>query len=107
MPAWAGLALSAAWGLATFLQLGRRGEIEPSRLEEARVAAAEALAVHRAGTNRFELAWSLHLVGMIDVKSGRFADAAAAFREAAQIFIADNDLSSYNNWYCEHSSCRC
>ena len=83
----------AAWGLATFLQLGRRGEIEPSRLEEARVAAAEALAVHRAGTNRFELAWSLHLVGMIDVKSGRFPDAAAAFSEAAQIFTADNDLS--------------
>jgi len=30
---------------------------------------------------------------MIDVKSGRFADAAARFGEAAQIFTADNDLS--------------
>jgi tetratricopeptide (TPR) repeat protein len=83
----------AAWGLATFLQMGRRGSIDPVRLDEARAAAAEALAVHRAGTNRFELAWSLHLAGMIDVKSGRFAGAAAAFREAAQIFTDDNDLS--------------
>ncbi len=83
----------AAWGLATFLQLGRRGEIDPSRLEEARVAAHEALAVHRGGTNRFELAWSLHLAGMIDVKRGEFAGAAAAFREAAQIFTDANDLS--------------
>jgi hypothetical protein len=30
---------------------------------------------------------------MIDVKRGDFAAAAAAFREAAQIFTADNDLS--------------
>lgn len=83
----------AAWGLATFLQLGKRGEIEPSRLEEARVAAHEALAIHRRGTNRFELAWSLHLAGMIDVKRGEFGEAASAFREAAQIFTSDNDLS--------------
>ena len=83
----------AAWGLATFLQLGKRGEINPSQLEEARVAAKEALAIHRTGTNRFELGWSLHLVGMIAVKRGDFAEAAAAFREAAQIFTDDNDLS--------------
>ena len=83
----------AAWGLATFLQLGKRGEIDTSQLEEARVAAHEALVIHRAGTNRFELAWSLHLVGMIAVKRGDFAEAAAAFREAAQIFTDDNDLS--------------
>ena len=83
----------AAWGLATFLQLGRRGTIEPSRLAEARAAAQEALAVHRTGTNRFDLAWSLHLAGMIGVKVGDFADALTAFREAAQIFTEDNDLS--------------
>src|SRR3989475_1388384 len=83
----------AAWGLATFLQLGRRGTIEPSRLAEARAAAQEALAVHRTGTNRFDLAWSLHLAGMIGVKGGDFADALSAFREAAQIFTEDNDLS--------------
>jgi tetratricopeptide (TPR) repeat protein len=83
----------AAWGLATFLQFGRRGQVDPSRLEEARVAVQEALAVHRAGTNRFDLAWSLHLAGMIDVKRGEFASALAAFREAAQIFTEDNDLS--------------
>ena len=83
----------AAWGLATFLQLGKRGEMEPARLEEARVAAHEALAIHRKGTNRFELAWSLHLAGMIDVKRGEFGEAAAAFREAAEIFTSGNDLS--------------
>jgi predicted ATPase/class 3 adenylate cyclase len=83
----------AAWGLAMFLQLGRRGQVGPSRLEEARVTVQEALAVHRAGTNRFDLAWSLHLAGMIDVKRGEFASALAAFREAAQIFTEDNDLS--------------
>jgi hypothetical protein len=83
----------AAWGLATFLQMGMRGTVMQSRLDEARVAAAEALAVHRAGTNRFELGWSLHLVGMIEVKSGNYRAAAAAFRESAGIFSADNDLS--------------
>jgi predicted ATPase/class 3 adenylate cyclase len=83
----------AAWGLATFLQLGQPGKIGASRLEEAGVAAQEALAVHRAGSNRFELAWSLHLTGMIDVKRGAFAEAGTAFRESAQIFTEDNDLS--------------
>jgi len=83
----------AAWGLATFLQFGRRGEVDPSRLEEARLAVEEALAVHRAGTNRFDLGWSLHLAGMIDVKRGEFARALAKFREAAQIFTQDNDVS--------------
>jgi tetratricopeptide (TPR) repeat protein len=83
----------AAWGLATFLQFGRRGQVDPSRLEEARLAVEEALAVHRAGTNRFDLGWSLHLAGMIDVKRGEFARALAKFREAAQIFTQDNDVS--------------
>src|SRR3989441_989211 len=83
----------AAWGLATFLQLARRGTIQPSRLAAARAAAQEALAVHRTGTNRVHLAWSLHLAGMIGVKGGDFADALSAFREAAQIFTEDNDLS--------------
>jgi len=83
----------AAWGLATFLQLGRRGEVDPARLEEASLAVQDALAVHRDGTNRFDLAWSLHLAGMIAVKRGDFAAAMPAFREAAQIFTEDNDLS--------------
>jgi predicted ATPase/class 3 adenylate cyclase len=83
----------AAWGLATFLQFGRRGTIDPARLEEASVAVAEALAVHRDGTNRFDLAWSLHLAGMVDVKRDHFESAISALREAAQIFTEDNDLS--------------
>src|SRR5438093_1333979 len=83
----------AAWGLATFLQLGRRGEMDPARLEEASLAVQDALAVHRDGTNRFDLAWSLHLAGMIAVKRDDFAAAMSAFREAAQIFTEDNDLS--------------
>src|SRR5216110_787814 len=83
----------ASWGVATFLQLGRRGEIDPSVLERALAAASEALAVHRAGTNRFDLAWSLHLTGMIHLKMGQFAKATADFREAASIFAADDDLT--------------
>ncbi|PYO83087.1 MAG: hypothetical protein DMD68_10225, partial [Gemmatimonadetes bacterium] len=83
----------ASWGVATFLQLGRRGEINPSVLERALAAASEALAVHRTGTNRFDLAWSLHLTGMIHLKMGQFAKATADFREAASIFAADDDLT--------------
>ena len=83
----------AAWALATFLHFGRRGTIDPANLEEAHRYVQEALAVHREGTNRFDLAWSLHLSGMIDIKRGEFAGAASAFREAAQIFTDDNDLS--------------
>jgi tetratricopeptide (TPR) repeat protein len=83
----------AAWGLATFLQMGRRGEVDRARLDEASVAMQDALAVHRDGTNRFDLAWSLHLAGMIAVKRDNFAAAMSAFREAAQIFTDDNDLS--------------
>jgi predicted ATPase len=83
----------AAWGLATFLQMGRRGEVDRARLDEASVAMQDALAVHRDGTNRFDLAWSLHLAGMIAVKRDNFAAAISAFREAAQIFTDDNDLS--------------
>ena len=83
----------ASWGVATFLQLGRRGEINPSVLERALAAASEALAVHRTGTNRFDLAWSLHLTGMIHLKMGQFTKATADFREAASIFAADDDLT--------------
>jgi predicted ATPase/class 3 adenylate cyclase len=83
----------AAWALATFLHFGRRGTIDPAQLEEAHGYVQEALAVHRAGSNRFDLAWSLHLAGMIDIKRDDFAGATAAFREAAQIFTDDNDLS--------------
>jgi hypothetical protein len=83
----------AAWGLATFLQMGRRGQVDRARLDEASVAMQDALAVHRDGTNRFDLAWSLHLAGMIAVKRDNFAAAVSAFREAAQIFTDDNDLS--------------
>ena len=53
----------------------------------------EALSIHRERTNRFDVAWDLHLLGMIDVKLGRFEDAATSFREAARMFTADDDLS--------------
>jgi hypothetical protein len=73
--------------------MGRRETVDAARLEEASVAVQEALAVHRDGTNRFDLAWSLHLAGMIDVKRDHFESAISAFREAARIFTDDNDLS--------------
>lgn len=83
----------ASWALATYLHFGRPGEVERSKLEEARALTEEALAIHRERTNRFDVAWDLHLLGMIDVKLGRFDDAATSFREAAGLFTADNDLS--------------
>ena len=83
----------ASWALATYLHFGRPGEVEPAKLEEARALTEEALSIHRERTNRFDIAWDLHLLGMIDVKRGRLNEAAQSFREAAGLFAADNDLS--------------
>jgi predicted ATPase/class 3 adenylate cyclase len=84
----------AAWALATFLQFGPPGEVDPAKLAEAHPAALEALAIHRETTNRFDVGWDLHLVGMIELKMGKLDEAAGRFRDAAAIFIPDNDLSA-------------
>jgi predicted ATPase/class 3 adenylate cyclase len=83
----------ASWGIATFLQFGKRETIGREALERALAAASEALSVHRQGSNRFDLAWSLHLLGMVHVKLDAYADASREFREAAELFRAADDLS--------------
>lgn len=83
----------AAWALATYLHFGQFGKVERAKLDEALALVEEALAAHRLTTNRFDLAWDLHLLGMISVKLARFDDALRAFREATALFTEDNDLS--------------
>ena len=83
----------AAWALATFLHFGAPGKADPAKLAEALPAAQEALAIHRGLTNRFDVAWDLHLLGMVELKMGRLDDAIGRFREAAAIFMADDDVS--------------
>jgi tetratricopeptide (TPR) repeat protein len=86
-------AARALWGVATFLQFGQRGSIPRATLEEALAAVREALAVHRAGTNRFDLAWSLHLTGMVEMKLDHVPETDAALREATTLFNEDSDLT--------------
>jgi predicted ATPase/class 3 adenylate cyclase len=83
----------AAWALATYLHLGAPGTVERTKLDEALVAAEEALSIHRSTTNRFDVSWDLHLLGMIYLKLGRLDESASTLREAAHRFMADNDLS--------------
>jgi len=83
----------ASWALATYLHWGPPGTVDRAKLEEALTAAEEALSIHRGATNRFDVSWDLHLLGMIYVKLGRLDDAARTFREAAELFAADNDIS--------------
>ena len=83
----------ASWALATYLHFGVPGKVERAKLEEALAAVQEALSIHRGATNRFDVSWDLHLLGMIYVKLGRLDDAARTFAEAAELFKADNDLS--------------
>jgi predicted ATPase/class 3 adenylate cyclase len=83
----------ASWALATFLHFGAPGTVERAKLDEALAAVQEALSIHRGTTNRFDVSWDLHLLGMIYVKLGRLDDAARTFVQAAELFAADNDLS--------------
>src|SRR5438093_395611 len=83
----------ASWALATYLHFGVPGKVERAKLEEALAAVQEALSVHRGATNRFDVSWDLHLLGMIYVKLGQLDEASRTFAEAAELFMADNDLS--------------
>ena len=86
-------AARAAWALATYLHLGPRGKVEPAKLHEALAAAESALAVHRGTSNRFDVAWDVHLLGMIKLKLDRLDEALEDFREAAALFQEDQDIS--------------
>jgi predicted ATPase/class 3 adenylate cyclase len=43
--------------------------------------------------DRFSLGWALHLLGVVAVKTGAFAEARAAFREALSLFAEAADVS--------------
>jgi predicted ATPase/class 3 adenylate cyclase len=83
----------ASWALATYLHFGVRGTIPRAQLGEALAAVEDALAIHRATTNRFDVAWDLHLRGMIHLKLDNLEAALHDFREAATIFTEDRDVS--------------
>ncbi len=83
----------ASWALGSFLQLGPRGAIERARLEEALAAAREALVTHRTTGNRFDLAYALHLTGVILYKLDRFAESRRDLIEGATLFLEDRDIS--------------
>jgi tetratricopeptide (TPR) repeat protein len=75
------------------MQIGPRGGIDPARLEEALAFAQEALATNRTTGNRFDLAYALHLVGVIQYKRGRFEESRRALAEGGAIFLEDHDIS--------------
>ena len=83
----------AAWAFGSFLQLGPPGRVARPQLAEALASARRALAVYRTAANRFDLAWALHLTGLVQRKLGEFAGAGADFREAAKLFREDHDVS--------------
>lgn len=83
----------ASFALATYLHFGAPGQVEPAKLEEAHAPVQEALSIPRESTNRFDVGWDLHLLGMIEVKRGHLDEAAKRFREAATLFTEDNDVS--------------
>jgi len=83
----------ASWALGSFLQLGPRGGIARSTLEEALAAAEEALATNRALGNRFDLAYAQHLNGVVLYKLGRFDESRRALSEGVTLFDEDRDIS--------------
>ena len=84
----------ASWALASLLQ---QASLAPSgeQLEHALAYAREGLAEHRILGNRFDAAWSLHLVGLITLKLGDADGAEPPWREALEMFREVSDVSGY------------
>jgi len=83
----------ASWALGSQLQIGPRGAISPAELEEALALTQEALATNRATGIRFDLAYALHLAGVIQYKLGRFEESRRALIEGGTLFLDDHDIS--------------
>ena len=81
----------AAWALATNYQRGPDPQHED--LLRARELAADALAQHRTLGNQFDLAWDLHLTGIIALKLGEYARSASDWEEALRFFDRVGDSS--------------
>ena len=59
----------------------------------ARQMGAEALGEHRRLSNQFDLAWDLHMTGLVELKLGEADAACRAWTEATDLFIAAGDMS--------------
>jgi hypothetical protein len=59
----------------------------------ARNLIGEALQVHRALSNQFDLVWDLHMAGLIELKLDELVAARAAWTEASGLLIAAGDMS--------------
>jgi predicted ATPase/class 3 adenylate cyclase len=53
----------------------------------------EALELHRSLSNRFDLAWDLHMKGLVHLKLGELDEARRAWTEATELQIAAGDMS--------------
>ena len=53
----------------------------------------EALEQHRKLSNQFDLAWDLHMAGLVDLKLGDLVHARSAWKEATELFVAAGDIS--------------
>ncbi len=54
---------------------------------------AEALEQHRTLSNRFDLAWDLHMSGLVDLKLGDQDGARRKWTDATELFVAGGDMS--------------
>jgi tetratricopeptide (TPR) repeat protein len=86
-------AARANWAIGSLLQLGPRRGVARAKLEEALVAGQAALATHRTTGNRFDLAYALHLTGVILYKLDRLAESRRDLTEAFTLFLEDRDIS--------------
>ena len=81
----------AAWALASNYEHGPAPSHED--LLRARELGDDALAQHRALGNQFDLAWDLHLTGLIALKLGDYARARTDWEEALRFFGSVGDSS--------------
>lgn len=81
----------AAWALASNYERGPAPSHED--LLRARELGDDALAQHRALGNQFDLAWALHLTGLIALKLGDYARARADWEESLSFFGSVGDSS--------------
>jgi predicted ATPase/class 3 adenylate cyclase len=59
----------------------------------ARQMVGEALTQHRKLSNQFDLAWDLHMSGLVDLKLGDLAASRRSWTEATDLFMAAGDTS--------------
>jgi predicted ATPase/class 3 adenylate cyclase len=71
-----------------------RGPDRPHEdLVRARQTIAEALQVHRTLSNQFDLAWDLHMVGLVALKLGDLDESRAAWVEATELLMTAGDTT--------------